>query len=93
MQKSFSAIYEQGMLRPDSPLTDLVDGQRVWVLLRDVTDDREEFKRREARLIREMIDDGRIAQPIPYTGPVPQDFEPLVIEGEPLSEQIIRERR
>lgn len=93
MERTFSAIYEQGMLRPDSPLTDLVDGQRVWVLLRDVADEPEEFKRQEASLIGEMIADGRIAQPAPYTGPVPRDFKPLVIDGEPLSEQIIRERR
>jgi predicted DNA-binding antitoxin AbrB/MazE fold protein len=92
MEKGIGAVYEHGLLRPDTPLTDLVDGQRVWLVVRDLTDDPAEIKRRTEELIREMRADGRIVRPPPAPEPAPVDFKPIVIEGEPLSEQIIRER-
>ncbi|MGI8883926.1 MAG: hypothetical protein ACR2IA_06755 [Pyrinomonadaceae bacterium] len=55
----------------------------------------DETERRERELEREMFAKGHFSH-IPtrkMTDAEFEDFEPLEIEGEPLSEQIIRERR
>jgi len=55
----------------------------------------DETERREREFEREMLAKGHFSHipPRKMTDAEFEDFEPLEIEGEPLSEQIIRERR
>ena len=94
MTQTASAVYENGVLRPTSLLFDLKEGQRVLLtveVLEELTP--EETARREAEFIRRMEEAGMIEHLAPPDEPVPADWEPLVLEGEPLSETIIRMRR
>lgn len=50
------------------------------------------IEERQAELLRQMLAEGLIKN-IPPRRVVERDFEPVPIEGEPLSETIIRERR
>ena len=86
------AIYENGVLRPLAPLTGLAEGQTVSVAVRPVAADAEESKRREAAFLRHMEQAGLLERvPAPPTAP-PADWQPLVLEGEPRSETVIRIR-
>ena len=86
------AIYENGVLRPLTPLTGLADGQAVSLVVRFVPTDPEESNRREAAFLRHLEEVGLLERvPAPPTAP-PADWQPLVLEGEPLSETIIRMR-
>jgi predicted DNA-binding antitoxin AbrB/MazE fold protein len=89
MYLSTEAIYENGVLRPTIPLAALKDGQHVTVVLYD----EEELRKREREFIEEMRAEGRIVQ-LPEISPAPPTkFEPIKIQGKPLSETILEERR
>jgi hypothetical protein len=49
--------------------------------------------RTEEEILQQMLADGRITRLPDRTADIDDDDEPVVIEGEPLSETIIRERR
>jgi predicted DNA-binding antitoxin AbrB/MazE fold protein len=86
------AVYENGVLRPLTPLTGLSEGQTVDVTVRAATPDPAEMKRREAAFVRHMEEKGLLERfPVPE-GPAPENWRPLEIEGEPLSETVIRMR-
>jgi predicted DNA-binding antitoxin AbrB/MazE fold protein len=93
MTQTASAIYENGVLRPTSLLFDLREGQQVQItvqVLEELT--AEETARRWAELLRLMEADGALAHfPRPSEPPL-ADWQPLTIEGEPLSETILKMR-
>jgi predicted DNA-binding antitoxin AbrB/MazE fold protein len=92
MYLTIEAIYENGRLRPVSPLAGMAEGQRLTVVLYDEA----ELRRREADFYELMKQEGKIAQfPEPSTEPptVAVPFEPIKIQGEPLSQTILEERR
>jgi predicted DNA-binding antitoxin AbrB/MazE fold protein len=93
MPQTASAIYENGVLRPTSLLFDLREGQQVQItvqVLEDLT--AEETARRCVELLRRLEAAGALAHfPVPAEPP-PADWQPLTIEGEPLSETILRMR-
>jgi predicted DNA-binding antitoxin AbrB/MazE fold protein len=95
VEQKAEAIYENGVLRPLTALLDLTEGQRVLVTVEPVAQlDPAEYARRRAELLRRLEADGAIAHfPCPPVPPSPADFQPIVIEGEPLSETIIKNRR
>jgi predicted DNA-binding antitoxin AbrB/MazE fold protein len=90
--KVVQAVYENGVLRPLTPLTGVAEGQTVSVIVREAVTDPEEIKRREAAFLRHMEENGLLERFPPPKGPPPKDWQPLVLEGEPLSETIIRMR-
>ena len=94
MEQNAEAIYENGVLRPVSALRDLAEGQRVFLTVRPIleanpTADAE----RQAELLRRLEADGALVHFPPPSEPPPKDFHPLVLEGEPLSETVIKNRR
>lgn len=93
MKQTASAVYENGVLRPTSLLFDLHEGQQVLLtveVLEVLTP--EETARREAELIRRMDAAGLLEHLPPPGEPPPADWKPLVLEGEPLSETILKMR-
>lgn len=92
MQKTVEAVYENGVLKPKEPLNGFAEGQAVYVTVTEVITDPEELKRREKEFLRQMEEAGLLIRVPPPDQPPPADFKPLVIEGEPLSETIIRMR-
>jgi predicted DNA-binding antitoxin AbrB/MazE fold protein len=97
MQQQVEAIYENGVLRPVTLLLGLTEGQRLLLTVERIADvPPEELARREAELERRMEAEGFLeTEPVPLLKnvPIPEKFQPLVIEGEPLSETIIKMRR
>ena len=90
MSQVFEAIYENGVLRPATPVVGLSEGQRVQVTMAEplaLTDS----ERNEAELIRRLEARGLVDKPT--APPAPVDFLPLVIPGPGLSETILAERR
>jgi hypothetical protein len=72
----------------------LQEGQRVRLTIEPSVDlDPEELARREAEFEREMEAAGWIEKVAPPEEPPPKDWQPLKIEGEPLSETVIKMRR
>jgi predicted DNA-binding antitoxin AbrB/MazE fold protein len=93
MTQTAFAIYENGLLRPTTLLFDLKEGQRVQItlqILEELTP--EETARRQDELERRMEAAGLLVHFPPPAEPPPADWKPLVIEGEPLSETIIKMR-
>lgn len=93
MTQTASAIYENGVLRPTSLLFDLRAGQQVLItvqVLEELTP--EETARRRAELLRRMEAAGALVHFPPPAELPPADWQPLTIEGEPLSETIIKMR-
>jgi predicted DNA-binding antitoxin AbrB/MazE fold protein len=87
------AVYENGVFRPLTLFFDIQEGQQVILTVQPVQQlDPEEEKRRDAEMMREMEEAGELSHPAPPDEPPPKDWRPLVIEGEPLSETIIRMR-
>jgi predicted DNA-binding antitoxin AbrB/MazE fold protein len=94
VEQNAEAIYENGVLRPLTALLDLSEGQKVSVTVRSVIElDSIEHAGRRAELLRRLDADGALVHFPPPAEPAPADFRPLVIEGEPLSETIIKNRR
>jgi predicted DNA-binding antitoxin AbrB/MazE fold protein len=93
MTQTASAIYENGVLRPTSLLFDMREGQQVLItveILETLTP--EEEARRQVELVRRMDAAGLLEHFPPPVEPPPADWTPLTIEGEPLSETIIKMR-
>jgi predicted DNA-binding antitoxin AbrB/MazE fold protein len=93
MTQTASAIYENGVLRPTSLLLDLREGQQVQIIVQALEDLKaEETARRRVDLLRRLEAAGALAHfPLPAEPP-PADWQPLTIEGEPLSETILKMR-
>jgi len=93
MKPTFLAVYEKGVLRPLT-LVFLEEGQRVVLSIEPVVElPPEEAARRRAEMLRQMAAEGMLeTEPVSPNGPVPENFEPLVIEGEPLSETVLKMR-
>jgi predicted DNA-binding antitoxin AbrB/MazE fold protein len=66
MYISTEAVYNNGVLRPTAPLTQLANGQHVIVILYD----EEELRKREKEFIEQMKAEGRIVQ-FPEAAPPP----------------------
>lgn len=98
MKRVILATVENGVLRPLPPydLSAFADGQQVAVVVRDAVDpekDPKEYARRQRRMLRKMkADAARDVWDVPASPP-PGAYVPPVIEGEPLSETVIRLRR
>ncbi len=93
MIQTASAIYENGILRPTSQLSDLREGQKVQLtvqVLEELTP--EEEARREDEFERRMEAAGLLEPLPPPAEPPPAIWRPLVLEGEPLSETVIKMR-
>jgi hypothetical protein len=81
------------VFRPVTLVMDLQEGQQVILTVRPQPQiDPAEQKRQFEEIIRQMEEAGEIDHPAPPDEPPPKDWQPLVIEGEPLSETIIRMR-
>jgi predicted DNA-binding antitoxin AbrB/MazE fold protein len=94
MEQNAEAVYENGLLRPLTPLLNLVDGQKVFVSVRPLIElDPAEYARRRTELFRRLEADGALIHFRQPSQPPPADFRPLVIVGEPLSETVIKNRR
>jgi len=93
MPQTASAIYENGVLRPTSLLSDLREGQRVQITIEMINElTTEETAQRRAELLRRMEAAGALAHFPPPDEPPAADWQPLAIEGEPLSETILKLR-
>lgn len=89
MYVSIEAVYEDGILRPVTPLAALANGQKVTIVVYDA----DELHVREKEFIAKMKEEGRVVElPQTLTSP-PKKFEPIKIQGQPLSETILEERR
>lgn len=87
------AVFENGVFRPLTLFFDIQEGQQVVLCVQPVVQlDPAEEKRLHEQVIREMEEAGELDHPPPPDEPPPKDWKPLVIEGEPLSETIIRMR-
>jgi predicted DNA-binding antitoxin AbrB/MazE fold protein len=94
MSQTAYAVYENGVLRLATPLVDVREGQRLVVSVQAIEElDSQEFDRRVAEKQRLMEAKGLIQHLSPPPEPPPVDWKPLVIEGEPLSETIVKMRR
>ena len=100
MAITVEAVYENGVFRPLTLFFDLKEGQEVYLQVEPVVElDPEEYKRRHAELLRRMEAEGLLETEPPSDEeedkdePLPEAFEPIPIEGEPLSETVIRMRR
>jgi predicted DNA-binding antitoxin AbrB/MazE fold protein len=90
--QAFEAIYQNGVLRPTKPLSGLTEGQVVSVTLQNSAVAPEEMKRREEEFLSYLESHELLAHPSPPTEAYPKDYRPIVLEGEPLSETVIRLR-
>ena len=90
MSDVIEAVYENGVFRPDQPVTGLSQGQRVWVTVEEPRDARLD-EQREADLIRRLEARGLVERP--QAPPAPADFRPLQLSGPGLSDTILAERR
>ena len=90
MSQVFEAIYENGVLRPATPVVGLSEGERVRVTM-DGPLTLTDSERKEAELIRRLEARGLVEKPV--APPAPVDFRPLEIPGPGLSETILAERR
>ena len=89
MYLSTEAIYENGVLRLTSPVHGLATGQKVTVVIYD----EDELRKREKEFLEQMKAEGRVVE-LPENPPAPpKKFEPIKIQGKPLSETILEERR
>ena len=94
MNQTAQAVYEKGSLRLTSLLADLMEGQQVTVTVEPAGDlEPGEYARRHAELLRQMDAEGMIVHLPPPADPMPKDWKPLVLPGEPLSETLIKMRR
>ena len=90
MSQVFEAIYENGVLRPATPVVGLSEGQRVRVTM-DEPPTLSDSARKESELIRRLEGQGLVDKPV--APPAPVDFRPLQMPGQGLSETILAERR
>jgi predicted DNA-binding antitoxin AbrB/MazE fold protein len=92
--QTLEAIYTKGVFQPTTALRGISEGQHVRLIVHEMVQELvpEGLKRREAELLRRMEADGALVHfPVP-TEPRPADWRPLVMEGEPFSEEVIRMR-
>jgi hypothetical protein len=95
MDRTIEVISDNGVLRPVIPPLGVPEGQRLRVTLHepDAPLDPAEYARRRAQMLQRMQAEG-LWQPEPPTAEPPvEDWQPLVLEGEPLSEIVIKMRR
>lgn len=94
-KQTVKAVYENGVFRPVTLVFNLEEGQEILLTVRPIERlDHGEAKRREAAVLRQMEGEGLLeTAPVPVDGPPPTDFRPPVIEGEPLSDTVIKNRR
>lgn len=93
MNQIVRAVYENGLLRPVTHLRELNEGQEVLLRVEPVAElNAAEMEHREAELEQQMQADGWTEQITPPNEPPPATWQPLVIEGEPLSQTIIQMR-
>jgi predicted DNA-binding antitoxin AbrB/MazE fold protein len=90
MLDAIEAVFENGVFRPDHPVTGLAPGQRVWVTVEQPRE-ASQSERKEAALIRRLEARGLVENPAAPSAPA--DFRPLQIPGPGLSETILAERR
>ena len=69
----------------------LAEGMRVEV--RPLPTDASDMAAAEEALLRDLLAEGLLEEAPTADGEEDEEFEPVVVQGEPLSEQIIRERR
>jgi predicted DNA-binding antitoxin AbrB/MazE fold protein len=93
MQKTVEAVYENGVLKPKEPLNGLAEGQAVYVTVSEAITDPDELKRRREAFLKHLEDIGMLVRkPEPNPPPMPADFKPITVQGEPLSETVIKMR-
>ena len=81
------AVYENGVLRPDQPVTGLSPGQRVWVTVGEPLD-LSQAEQKEAGLIRRLEAQGLVEKPA--VAPAAADFRPLQMSGPGLETRVSR---
>lgn len=91
MNRIIEAVYENGVLRPTAPLSELTEGQRVWVTVEPEAS--QDQKARQQAVIKKLEAEGKLERFVPPREPPPVGFRPLQIAGPPLSKTIIEERR
>jgi predicted DNA-binding antitoxin AbrB/MazE fold protein len=102
MKQTAKAVYENGVLRPTTLLFDLAEGEEVLITVQAFEKlTPEEEARRRAELMRQLEAEGALEHDDELDEEdeeegdedLPDDPEPIEIEGEPLSETIIKMRR
>jgi hypothetical protein len=93
MDQTLEAIYEGGLLRPTTPLTGIVDGQRVWVTVQEPAPEGADTACGDNMLLRQLEEEGLVVPAPSPAPPAPVGFRPLNLPGEALSQDVIRERR
>jgi predicted DNA-binding antitoxin AbrB/MazE fold protein len=94
MIQSIHAIYENGVLRPLSKLREVEEGQEVELMVQSLLERQpEQTARCHAELLQRMEAGGFLEHLQPPPEPRSTDWRPLLLEGEPLSETIIKMRR
>jgi predicted DNA-binding antitoxin AbrB/MazE fold protein len=96
-ERELEAVYENGVLRPIAPeqLGELRPGETVMVRVRPLTQSQagpENLTRREAELLKRLEAEGALAHFLPPAKAAPETWQPLVMSGEPFSEELIRLR-
>ncbi len=94
MVQTIHAVYEKGVLRPLSQLRGVEEGQEVEVMVQPLRiQQAEEAARCQAELLRRMEAAGLVEHLQPPSESRAADWRPIAVEGEPLSETIIKMRR
>jgi predicted DNA-binding antitoxin AbrB/MazE fold protein len=94
MKLTTEAVYENGVLRPTAALPGITEGQRVLLTVQPVSPSPVAGEAlRRAALFQELEQEGMIEHLNPPGPARPLDWKPLVLEGEPLSETVVRMRR
>lgn len=91
MPRTIEVTYEDGVFRPTSSVPpDVREGERLWIIVpagvsRASDEAEDEFEK-------ELAAQGLLEQlPLPPQ-PAPPDWKPLQLDGEPLSETVLRLR-
>jgi predicted DNA-binding antitoxin AbrB/MazE fold protein len=85
------AVYENGVLRPTKPLGTLAEGATFHLTVATTDSHRAERKTYE-ELLQQMREEGRLVSCPRPSEPIPADWRPVAIQGEPLSETVLKMR-
>jgi predicted DNA-binding antitoxin AbrB/MazE fold protein len=95
VKKLTTAVFENGVFRPKVPeaFVELKDGEEVLITVRTIVTDPVKAARLEAKFLKRMRAKGLLDEsPIEQIGPPIENYIPPVIEGEMMSDTVIRMR-
>ena len=87
------AIYENGIFKPVSGVpANLKEHERVRIIIESETERQPENARVSDEILREMLAEGMISRIPEGISDDEDDFEPIEIQGKPLSETLLEDR-